>query len=105
MYKTSLQSSLCTLESRDPGHQRLSISNGQLRTLGATAFFQPFYALVASLHPRETLAQSSNIISLLQQIAFNFHKFHFFSLYHDTKETLICIDVQRTYCSRILKRL
>jgi len=27
MYKTSLQLSFCTLESRDPGHQKLSISN------------------------------------------------------------------------------
>jgi len=32
-----------------------------------TAFFEPFYALVASLHPRETLSQGSNIISLLQR--------------------------------------
>jgi len=33
MYKMSLQSSLCTLESCDLGHQRLSISNRQTRTL------------------------------------------------------------------------
>jgi len=35
------------------------------------AFFEPFYALVASLHPRETLSQGNDIISLLQQAAFN----------------------------------
>jgi len=51
IYKTSLQSSLCTLELRDSGHQRLSISNRQPRTLGTAVFFEPFYALVASLQP------------------------------------------------------
>jgi len=48
--KTSLQSSLCTRELRDLGHQRLSISIRQSRTL-STAFVEPFNALIASLQP------------------------------------------------------
>jgi len=106
MYKTPLQSSLCTLESRDPGHQRLCISNRQPRTLGTIASFEPFYALVASLQPRETFSQSSDIIGLLQQVAFIIHNFHFFQFVsRHIKETLIRIDVQRIYCSLYLLRI
>jgi len=33
--------------------------------------------LCTSLQPRKTLSQGSDIISLLQQVAFNFHNFHY----------------------------
>ena len=64
----SLQLRLCTRESRDPRHHGLSVSNGEARTLGMTKFFE---LLVASLQPRETLHQSSDLVALLQQFAFH----------------------------------
>jgi len=58
VHETSLQLRLCTRESRDPRHRGLSVSNGEVRTLGKTKFFELLDALVASLQPRETLHQS-----------------------------------------------
>ncbi|KYN21659.1 hypothetical protein ALC57_05967 [Trachymyrmex cornetzi] len=53
--------------------------NGKAQTLGATKFFEPLDALFASLQPRETLNQSSDLIALLQQFAFHsFVEFHIF---------------------------
>jgi len=36
IHETSLQLRLCTRESRDPRHRRLSVSNSEARTLGTT---------------------------------------------------------------------
>ena len=49
VHETSLQLRLCTRESRDPRHRELSVSNGEVRTLGTTKFFELLDALVASL--------------------------------------------------------
>ena len=40
---------------------KLSVSNGEARTLGTTKFFELLDAFVASLQPRETLHQSSDL--------------------------------------------
>ncbi|KYQ60723.1 hypothetical protein ALC60_00218, partial [Trachymyrmex zeteki] len=79
VHETSLQLRLCTRESRDPRHHGLSVLNDEARTLGTTKFFEPLYALVASLQPRETFLQISDLAALLQQFAFHslvvFHVF------------------------------
>jgi len=62
-----------------------------------TTFFKP---LVASLQSQKTLSQVSDIIGLLQQVAFIFHNLHFFLfVLRYIKETLIRIDIQRNYCN------
>ncbi|KYN37403.1 hypothetical protein ALC56_08234, partial [Trachymyrmex septentrionalis] len=58
--------------------------------LGTTKLFEPLDALVASLQPRETFRQSSDLTALLQQFAFHslviFHVFFFRS--HSSTEHL-----------------
>jgi len=84
VHETSLQLRLCTRESRDPRHRGLSVSNGEARTLGTTKFFELLDAFVASLQPRETLHQSSDLAALLQQFAFHsLMIFHVFSQFLD----------------------
>jgi len=84
VHETSLQLRLCTRESRDSRHRGLSVSNGEARTLGTTKFFELLDAFVASLQPRETLHQSSDLAALLQQFAFHsIMIFHVFSQFLD----------------------
>jgi len=80
---------LCTRESRDPRHRGLSVSNGEVRTLGTTKFFELPDALIASLQLRETLHQSSDLAALLQEFAFHsLMIFHVFSLFFRSRRTL-----------------
>ena len=84
VHETLLQLRLYTRESRGPRHRGLSVSNGEVRTLGTTKFFELLDALVASLQPRKTLHQSSDLAALLQQFAFHsLMIFHVFSQFLD----------------------
>ena len=68
------------------------------RTLDATKLFEPLDALVASLQPRETFHQSSDLAALLQQFAFHsLVIFHFFSL-----TILFTIVFSRIHVSNVL---
>ena len=88
VHETSLQLRLYTRESRDPRHRGLSVSNGEVRTLGTTKFFELLDALVASLQPRETLHQSSDLAALLQQFAFHSLMIFVFSQLFRSRRTL-----------------
>ena len=60
-----------TRKSRDLRYRGLSMSNDEARTFGTTQFFELLDALIRSLQPRETLHQSSDLATLLQQFAFH----------------------------------
>ena len=66
---------IALLHPRDPRHRRLSVSNGETRTLGTTKFFEP---LVASLQPHKTLHQSRDLAALFQQFVPLARDFSFF---------------------------
>jgi len=102
--KTSLQLRLCTRESRNPRHRGLSVSNGEMRTLGTIKFFELLDAL-ASLQPRETLHQSSDLAALLQQFAPTVplaHDFPCLLLFFRSRRTLLrstCTWFVHTRCN------
>ena len=78
VHKMSLQ---CNFAPAQSSPTRIVCVQWRDNILSTTKFFEPLDALVASLQPRETLHQSSDLAALFQQFAFHslmiFHVFSF----------------------------